>query len=84
MKVARKLGLEVPELLQVISFTDGVLSKHSTPSLTTVSQHGQKIGEKAADLLINRLELDEAQELEEEIYETVIIETDLIERESTK
>lgn len=84
MKVARKLGLEVPKSIQVISFTDGVLSKHSTPSLTTVSQHGQKIGEKAADLLINRLELDEAEELEEEIYETVIIETELIERESTK
>jgi LacI family transcriptional regulator len=87
IKVARKLGLEIPKSLQVISFTDGVLSKHSTPSLTTVSQHGQKIGEKAADLLINRLELDEGDEgdeEEEEVYETVVIETDLIERESTK
>jgi LacI family transcriptional regulator len=84
MKVARKLGLEIPKSLQVISFTDGVLSKHSTPSLTTVSQHGQKIGEKAADLLINRLELDDTEDEEEEIYETVIIETELIERESTK
>lgn len=87
IKVARKLGLEIPKSLQVISFTDGVLSKHSTPSLTTVSQHGQKIGEKAADLLINRLEMDEGDEgdeEEEEVYETVVIETDLIERESTK
>ena len=87
MKVARKLGLDIPKTLQVISFTDGVLSKHSTPSLTTVSQHGQAIGEKAADLLINRLEMDEGEEgeeEEEEIYETVIIETELIERESTK
>ncbi|WCO01263.1 LacI family DNA-binding transcriptional regulator [Psychroserpens ponticola] len=87
MKVARKLGLKIPESLQVVSFTDGVLSKHSTPSLTTVSQHGQSIGEKAADLLINRLEMDEGEEgeeEEEEIYETVIIETELIERESTK
>ncbi|MDG5490306.1 LacI family DNA-binding transcriptional regulator [Psychroserpens sp. SPM9] len=84
MKVARKLDLEIPEALQVISFTDGVLSKHSTPSLTTVSQHGQKIGEKAADLLINRLELDDTDEAEEDHYETVVIETELIERESTK
>ena len=60
------------------------MSKHSTPSLTTVSQHGQKIGEKAANLLINRLEEDETDEEEEEVYETVIIETELIERESTK
>lgn len=84
IKVARKLGLEIPESLQVVSFTDGVLSKHSTPGLTTVSQHGQNIGEKAADLLIDRLELEEDDDEEEETYETVIIETELIERESTK
>jgi len=84
MKVARKLGFEIPDSLQVVSFTDGVLSKHSTPSLTTISQHGQKIGEKAADLLINRLELEETDDAEEETYETVVIETELIERESTK
>jgi LacI family transcriptional regulator len=84
MKAARKLGLEIPESLQVVSFSDGVLSKHSTPSLTTMSQHGQKIGEKAADLLINRLELEDTDEVEEETFETVIIETELIERESTK
>ncbi len=84
IKVARKFGLEIPKSLQVISFTDGVLSKHSMPSLTTVSQHGQKIGEKAADLLINRLEQEEAIEEGEEVFETVVIETELIERESTK
>jgi LacI family transcriptional regulator len=86
IKVARKLGLEIPKSLQVISFSDGVLSKHSTPSLTTVSQHGQSIGEKAADLLINRLETEEVDydDETEEVYETVVIETNLIERESTK
>ncbi|MBR9914226.1 MAG: LacI family transcriptional regulator [Algicola sp.] len=84
IKVARKMGLEIPKSLQVVSFTDGVLSKHSTPSLTTVSQHGQEIGERAADLLIDRLELEETDEEVEEIYETVVIETNLIERESTK
>ncbi|MGS2725347.1 LacI family DNA-binding transcriptional regulator [Psychroserpens sp. BH13MA-6] len=84
IKVARKMGLEIPKSLQVVSFTDGVLSKHATPSLTTVSQHGQEIGERAADLLIDRLELEETDEEVEEIYETVVIETNLIERESTK
>ncbi len=84
IKVARKLGLEIPKSLQVVSFTDGVLSKHSTPSLTTVSQHGQKIGEKAAHLLIDRLELEDTNEEEDDEFKTVIIETELIERESTK
>lgn len=80
MKVARKFGLKIPDDIQFIGFTDGVLSKHATPSLTTVSQHGQEMGEKAADLLIDKLENEE----EDENFETYVIETNLIERESTK
>ncbi|WP_299114475.1 LacI family DNA-binding transcriptional regulator [uncultured Winogradskyella sp.] len=83
MKVARKLGLDIPKDVQVIGFTDGVLSKHATPSLTTVSQHAQHMGEKAADLLIDKLENEINEDVEEE-YQTVVIATDLIERESTK
>ena len=79
MKVARSFGLSVPDDLQVIGFTDGVLSKHATPSMSTISQHGQQMGEKAAHLLIDRLENEE----EEENYKTVVISTDLIERDST-
>ncbi|AUC83569.1 LacI family DNA-binding transcriptional regulator [Lacinutrix sp. Bg11-31] len=80
MKAARKRGLNIPEDLQVIGFTDGVLSKHATPSLTTVSQHAQEMGEKSAELLINNLEIEE----DEEHYQTIVIETELIERNSTK
>lgn len=82
MKVARKLGLDVPNNVQVIGFTDGVLSKHATPSLTTVSQHAQQMGEKAAHLLIDKLE-SENTDIEEQ-FQTVIITTDLVERASTK
>lgn len=80
MKIARKLKLKIPEDIQVIGFTDGVLSKHATPSLTTVSQHAQQMGEKAAELLINKLENQE----DEEHHRTIVVETELIERESTK
>ncbi|MCB0400100.1 MAG: substrate-binding domain-containing protein, partial [Winogradskyella sp.] len=82
MKVARKLGLHIPDDIQVIGFTNGVLSRHSTPGLTTVSQHAQQMGECAADLLINKLE--NKVETEEEEFQTIVIETELIERESTK
>lgn len=80
MKVARSIGCAIPDDVQVIGFTDGVLSKHATPSLSTVSQHGQQMGEKAAHLLIDRLENED----DEEHFQTVVISTDLIERESTK
>lgn len=82
VKAARKLSKKIPDDIQVIGFTDGVLSRHATPSLTTVRQHGQVMGEKAAELLIDKLE-NENEQIEEQ-YKTIIIETDLVERESTK
>ena len=70
----------MPEDFAVIAFTDGIISKYSTPTITTVSQNGIKMGNKAAKMLIDRLELEEE---EEENYKTEVIETHLIEREST-
>ena len=80
MKVARKFNKRIPEDIQVIGFTDGVLSKHSFPALTTVSQHGREVGRKAAELLIDKLDND----ILEDKYQTLVIETELIERESTR
>ena len=84
IKTANKLGLNVPKDLALIAFTDGIISKYSTPTITTVSQSGIKMGNRAAKILINRLEEEEkTDEEEEENYKTEIIETHLIEREST-
>lgn len=82
IKTAHKIGLNVPNDLAVIAFTDGMISKYSTPTITTVSQSGIKMGNVAAKMLIERLELED--EEENEIYKTEVIETHLIERESTK
>ncbi len=81
IKTAYKIGLNVPKDLAVIAFTDGIISKYSTPTITTVSQSGIKMGNKAAKMLIERLESEE--EEENENYKTEVIETHLIEREST-
>jgi len=80
MKVAKKLKKKIPDEIQVVGFTDGVISRHAMPSLTTVSQHALQMGGKAAELLIEKLETED----EEDIFKTIIIETELIERESTK
>jgi LacI family transcriptional regulator len=82
LKSAYKMGLSVPNDVAIIAFTDGIISKYSTPTITTVSQSGIKMGKKAAEMLIQRLETEEHED-EEEIYVTEIIETHLIEREST-
>jgi LacI family transcriptional regulator len=76
------MNLNVPKDLAIIAFTDGIISKYSTPTITTVSQSGIKMGKKAAEILIERLESEE-DDNDEEIYKTEIIETHLIEREST-
>ncbi|MNK74938.1 HTH-type transcriptional regulator DegA [compost metagenome] len=84
IKTANKMGLKVPEDLAVIAFTDGIISKYSTPSITTVSQSGEKMGNKAAKMLIERIEAEEDDDEEHnENYITEVIETHLIKREST-
>ncbi|TVZ21348.1 LacI family transcriptional regulator [Dokdonia sp. Hel_I_63] len=80
-KYIMEAGKSIPNDVGIVSFSDGELSKHFVPSLTTVSQHGEQMGRKAAELLINKLERPE-EEIEE--YTTAYIETSLVERESTK
>jgi len=81
LKIGLKKGYKIPENLSIIGFADGILaSRRLSPSLTTVSQYGVEIGEAAAKLLINRLESKE----ENLPYETVVIKTQLRERESTR
>ncbi|QOD60375.1 LacI family DNA-binding transcriptional regulator [Polaribacter haliotis] len=81
MKVAQKNGRKIPENFSVVSFSNGILARHSSPKLTTVSQHGEIMGATAAEMLINRLE-DKSDT--KEAPQTVIIKTDLVERNSTK
>jgi LacI family transcriptional regulator len=80
IKAAKLVNKNVPEDISVIGFTDGIISKYSSPSITTVSQNGIKMGGKAAKMLIERLESEEE---EEEHFKTEVIETHLVLREST-
>ena len=79
IKIANRINKKVPDDFSVIGFTDGIISQFSTPSITTVSQNGIKMGRKAAKMLIDRLEKEE----EDELYTTELIETELVLREST-
>ncbi|MEO1009730.1 MAG: LacI family DNA-binding transcriptional regulator [Bacteroidota bacterium] len=81
MRVAQGAGLRVPEDIPFIGFTDGMLSKYVSPTLTTVFQHGQLMGEIAAQMLIERVELNNGET--ENPFRTEIIKGTLIERDST-
>ena len=79
LRVIRGLGKVVPDDVGIISFTDGLISKYSYPSLTTVKQHAEEIGRVAAAKLIDRLEKEEVNSE----FEQTVIKSVIIEREST-
>ena len=81
MKIAKEKGLHVPKDIAVIGFTDGLISEFSTPSLSTVAQHGFTMGEQAAELLLNRIKKDKHGE---SAFEKKVISTNLKIRNSTQ
>jgi LacI family transcriptional regulator len=70
-------GLRVPENVSVIGFDDIPLASYSNPTLTTVRQPLQKMGEIAARTLLDRIEN------RSEYVAEIAIETELIVRQST-
>lgn len=83
MRLARKMGKRIPEEISFIGFTDGLLSRYSMPTLSSMAQHGEGMGEEAAQLLIDKIE-NEYDETDPGNYTTRVIEASLIERESTR
>jgi DNA-binding LacI/PurR family transcriptional regulator len=56
IRAFQDLGLRVPEDVSVVGFDDIRIAVHNNPSLTTVRQPLQKMGEIAARTLLNRIE----------------------------
>ncbi|GAA3521126.1 LacI family DNA-binding transcriptional regulator [Aquimarina addita] len=81
INISHKLGYKIPQEISIIGFADGLLSQHSYPKLTSVCQHAENLGTKAAQMLLERLE-----DASETGYkpQTEIIKTSLILRDSTK
>ncbi|MGX1930551.1 LacI family DNA-binding transcriptional regulator [Flagellimonas sp. 2504JD4-2] len=79
LNILKLKGIEVPDQISIVGFTNGRLSKYVSPALTMVSQHGKYIGELAANILIDRIEYEG-----EMPYTTKLVKTSLIERDSTR
>ncbi|TMM59422.1 LacI family transcriptional regulator [Maribacter algarum] len=82
MRVVQKMGIKIPEDISFVGFTNGMLSRYASPKLSSIAQHGDKMGEIAAQMLIEKIEREYIEE-EDEAYRTEVIEGTLIEREST-
>ena len=77
MRAFQEAGLRVPEDVSVVGFDDIQIAQHNSPSLTTVRQPLQEMGETAARILLNRIDDREAYVPE------IRIEPELVVRNST-
>jgi LacI family transcriptional regulator len=76
-KVAKKLGIRIPEELSVIGYAGEKLANNLTPGMTTVNQNGVSIGREAARIMLERIDF------EKEPFTKRIIETTIERRAST-
>ncbi len=58
MKVAKQLGLRIPEDIMFVGFENSRSAWICEPELTTVDQFGFELGKKATEILINRIKTD--------------------------
>lgn len=56
LAAARALGRRVPDDVAVVGFDDIPAARLSNPALTSVAQHPDRLGRRAAELLFERLE----------------------------
>lgn len=54
--IVKRMGLRVPEDISICGFTNGQRAVACDPMLTTVEQRGQRVGEEAAEILIDKVE----------------------------
>jgi LacI family transcriptional regulator len=60
VKTARTMALDIPADLSVVVFDDGALVEGADPPLTAVNQPNRRLGEEAAELLLQRIARTEA------------------------
>jgi DNA-binding LacI/PurR family transcriptional regulator len=77
IRAFQEAGMRVPEDISVVGFDDIRIAVHNNPSLTTVRQPLQKMGEIAARTLLNRIEGHE------DWVPEISIEPELVARNST-
>lgn len=77
-QVAWQNGLRIPEDISVIGYDNIMLSQYLTPPLTTIHQPKAELGKLAVETLLQRIKAPEQE------YKTLMLEPQLIERQSVK
>jgi LacI family transcriptional regulator/LacI family repressor for deo operon, udp, cdd, tsx, nupC, and nupG len=70
----KRMGLRVPEDISICGFTNGQRAVACDPMLTTVEQRGKRVGEEAAEILIDKVEgLTPMEKIEKRVVRTRLI-----------
>ncbi len=79
MKVAKKMGINIPQELKIVGFENSKSAVISDPELSSVDQFGYDLGKKAMTILLDRIKSDTID------FEPVkhVIKTKLITRDSS-
>ncbi|WP_026775369.1 LacI family DNA-binding transcriptional regulator [Polaribacter sp. Hel_I_88] len=78
----KKQKIKVPKQINIIGFSNWFMASVISPSLTTINQPGFEMGKKAFKLLYKEIKDKKRKKIIS--YKDVILETDLVIRESTK
>ena len=73
----RDKGIRIPEDVGIVGFSNEPFSKVVSPSISTIAQPGFEMGQKAAELIILKIEN------KERTFHTIVLPTELIVRESS-
>jgi LacI family transcriptional regulator len=77
LRALQQNKIDVPDRVSLISFNDVAIAKYTSPALTTVHVHTELMGERAIELLDQRMKDPK------KIPELTVIATELMERESS-
>jgi len=78
----KKQKIKVPKQINIIGFSNWFMASVISPSLTTINQPGFEMGKKAFKLLYKEIKDKKRKKIIS--YKDVVLETDLVIRESTK
>ena len=71
LKIVKKQGFKIPNQIAIIGYASEKMASNLTPELTTIDQHGIRIGKQAAKLMIDKLNKNST-EIEEILVESTL------------
>jgi LacI family transcriptional regulator len=77
MMYLRDKGIRIPEEVGIVGFSNEPFSKVVSPSISTIIQPGFAMGQKAAELIISKIENKDRN------FQTITLPTELVVRESS-